>query len=131
MIHKKIFFSFFLFTLICCKSVKNNSSDPLTGSWQYVTSSGGFTGKMVVWEPNSNIVIEFTKNSKYKRSENGKITLEGDFALKQSKSMISGEEENLIDYGSNNPVQSYKISNDTLYLRDEIADGFSYVFVRK
>jgi hypothetical protein len=124
-------FIFLVVALVNCKSTKTNSSYPLVGSWQYMTSSGGFTGKMAVWEPNSNVMIEFTKNSKYKRSENNKITIEDNFTLKRAKSMVSGEEENLIGYTSNSPDQSYRISNDTLYLRDEIADGFSYIFVRK
>jgi hypothetical protein len=135
MIRNKLIGSFVsVVMLIACKNKKTMSeqavASELTGKWSYVSSIGGFTGKMPAWPEGTKVIIEFTKDKTYRRFENGKEMSTARYELKETKSFVTGETATIIDYVADAIDQSYTINGDTLNLRDEVADGFNFVFVK-
>jgi hypothetical protein len=102
----------------------------LYGQWKFHASSGGFSGKGPGWPANAKICVEFKRNGSYRFFENGKTKQKDKFKLVERKTVFGAELLPVIDF-ANNLDQTYEIKGDTLYLRDAVADGYSYQFLRK
>ena len=115
--------------LFSCKKVNlpDDQSKQLIGKWKYVTSSGGFGGGEIHTDVTE---VEYTKYGKCKRKDKKLFELNKKFKIELSRSIYSTEQVYVIKYDSGS-WQSFKIVNDTLYLYDEVYDGYGYTFVRK
>ncbi|MDI1353483.1 MAG: hypothetical protein PSX36_01105 [bacterium] len=102
----------------------------LFAHWNFLSGSGGITGKGPGWTKENQIHIQFKKNGSYYFFENGKPKTCDKFLLIEKNSLLTGQKVNMIDY-RNGSDQSFRISGDTLFLQDEMQDGFSYIFLKK
>lgn len=115
--------------VISCKKIKlpDNQSELLIGKWKFVSSSGGMTGKQ---ENTNQSEIEFTKYGKFKFKDKKLFTFNKNFEFKYVTSIYNHKEVTAIKY-SDNFIQSFLIRNDTLFLNDEVYDGYCYTYIRK
>jgi hypothetical protein len=132
-----------LFLTSCRKdiTVPNSEMNKLFGNWQWIETSGGFAGqvKTPATEGYSQSV-EFKSDGIYKLYHDGKQKDKKTFTLSQGSSIHDTVTAVLITYkntGCGNKTedvikQSVKFGGqDTLFLLDECADCYSFVFVRK
>ncbi len=119
-----------LFFISCMKKVKlpDNQSELLIGTWKYVSSSGGMTGRE---ENASRTEIEYTKYGKYKYKDKKKFNFKSKFEIIMINSIYTNKDVYAIRYHKEGISQSFLIRNDTLYLKDEATDSYSYTYVRK
>jgi hypothetical protein len=101
----------------------------LVGKWKYLSSSGGITGRGAGWNETSTIIFEFKKKGTFKKIENKKTTTSDTFSTESTAAGDSGE-KNLKIIFKNQPAMVASFTNDTLFLQEDVADGFEYVFVR-
>jgi len=119
-----------LLFIISCKKVKlpDNQSELLIGKWQYVTSSGGMTGRQ---ENAGRPEIEYTKYGKYKYKDKKLFNCNSKFEIVTINSIYTNKEVYAISYQREPIRQSFLIRNDTLFLRDEATDSYGYTYIRK
>lgn len=102
----------------------------LVGKWKYLSSTGGITGKGAGWDEKSTILFEFKKKGTFKKIENKKTVLCDSFSTETQ--VVAEGGENLIKINFKNQMAMLaSIKSDTLFLQEDVADGFSYVFVRQ
>jgi hypothetical protein len=118
--------------LINCKKVNlpNPQAESLIGEWNYVSSSGGLSG---LGAPDFNGThIEFKKSGKFIRyDQNNKKINKSEFDFVEGKCIHSNQHSgSKIRYAASGN-ESFRISNDTLYLDSEFQDGLSQIYTRK
>jgi hypothetical protein len=95
-----------------------------------VLYSGGFSGA-----GNSSYdatdTYEYKENGTFSHRKGGQLIDQISFSLQLGPSIYSQTEQLLVNYGGGTNKQSFQISNDTLFLSDEVYDGFQYVFVKQ
>lgn len=108
----------------------NAESEKIFGTWRFVYSSGGFSGA-----GNSSYdatdTYEYAENGTFSHRKGGQLIDQMSFSLQLGPSIMSQTDQLLIHYGAGSYKQSFQISNDTLFLSDEVYDGFQYVFVKQ
>lgn len=129
----------FLPLLMCCLMLvffvlTGSKSKPkidaaLIGKWKYITGSGGFTGKGPGWDATTGIYFEFKKKGNFKKIENKKTTQCDNFTTEIKATNEVGEKVIKISFKKQLALLA-SFSADTLFLQEDVADGFSYVFVR-
>lgn len=102
----------------------------LAGKWHYLRSSGGITGKGPGYTKAEQVVFHFSKNGKYRDCRKGKQIQTLRFTLKSAAVSSDQGFNTLIQY-SNSMTHLARRSGDTLYLKENVADGFDYVLFRK
>jgi hypothetical protein len=119
-----------LLFIISCKKVKlpDNQSELLIGKWKYVSSSGGMTGNQ---ENANRPEIEYTKYGKYKYKDKKLFNFNNKFEIITINSIYTNKDVYAISYQKEGISQSFLIRNDTLFLRDEATDSYSYTYTRK
>ena len=115
----------------CCKiNTPNAESEKLFGKWRFVSSSGGFAGTGNT-SYSSNDLYEYKENGTFSHYQGNQLIDQSSFSLQLGPSITSQTDQLLIQYGTVGYKQSFQISNDTLFLSDEVFDGFQYVFVKQ
>ncbi|MFN5680519.1 MAG: hypothetical protein ACK46P_09450, partial [Flavobacteriia bacterium] len=74
---------------------------------------------------------EYKENGTFSHRKDGQLIDQMNFSLQLGPSISSQTDQLLIQYGTVGFKQSFQISNDTLFLSDEVYDGFQYVFVKE
>jgi hypothetical protein len=132
MMKKTILLSILAFLLFGCGKINtpNAEAEKIFGTWRFVHSSGGFSGA-----GNSSYdatdTYEYKDNGTFSHRKGGQLIDQMSFSLQLGPSISSQSDELLIQYGVVGYQQSFQISNDTLFLSDEVFDGFQYVFVKQ
>jgi hypothetical protein len=132
MMKKTILLSILAFLLFGCGKINtpNAEAEKIFGTWRFVYSSGGFSGA-----GNSSYdatdTYEYEDNGTFSHRKGGQLIDQMSFSLQLGPSISSQSDELLIQYGVVGYQQSFQISNDTLFLSDEVFDGFQYVFVKQ
>jgi hypothetical protein len=132
MMKKTILLSILAFLLFGCGKINtpNAEAEKIFGTWRFVHSSGGFSGA-----GNSSYdatdTYEYEDNGTFSHRKGGQLIDQMSFSLQLGPSISSQSDELLIQYGVVGYQQSFQISNDTLFLSDEVFDGFQYVFVKQ
>jgi hypothetical protein len=132
MMKTTILLSLLAFLLFGCGKIDtpNAESKKIFGTWCFVHSSGGFSGA-----GNSSYdatdTYEYKDNGTFSHRKGGQLIDQMSFSLQLGPSISSQSDELLIQYGVVGYQQSFQISNDTLFLSDEVFDGFQYVFVKQ
>jgi hypothetical protein len=108
----------------------NAESEKLFGKWRFVSSSGGFAGTGNT-SYSSNDLYEYKENGTFSHYQGNQLIDQSSFSLQLGPSITSQTDQLLIQYGTVGYKQSFQISNDTLFLSDEVFDGFQYVFVKQ
>jgi hypothetical protein len=119
-----------LFIVSCGKiNTPNADAEMIFGTWRFVYSSGGFSGA-----GNSSYdatdTYEYKENGTFSHRKDGQLIGQISFSLQLGPSIYSQTEQLLVNYGGGTNKQSFQISNDTLFLSDEVFDGFQYIFVK-
>ena len=108
-------------------------STSLVGSWQWVSSSGGFTGQDVQTPASTKTtkVIQFTSTNQFISYQNGVKDQEITYTLQKGKSIYDASgQSDLIDFATARSRYSYRLGNNQLYLFDEVTDGYTHLYVR-
>lgn len=114
---------------LACKKTKfpNTESKQIIGNWRYINKiTGNSTPSML-----DNYDLEFTDRSKFKYYKNNKKASSTKYELVVRNSIYGTEFSNQIKFSNSDNYMSFKISNDTLYLNDEILNGNKYIYFRK
>lgn len=120
-----------LVILVGCKKISapTEESKAIFGSWQYLNSSGGFSG-VGSTKFNSENWIEFTEKGFFRVYKGSKKESQKRFKIELKKSIYTTELSPAIVYRDGH-YETYRVVNDTLSISDEAYDGFTYRFVRK
>jgi hypothetical protein len=132
---KKLFtLSIIAMLFISCGKINtpNAESEKLFGKWRFVSSSGGFAGTGNT-SYSSNDLYEYKENGTFSHYQGNQLIDQSSFSLQLGPSIFSQTDQLLIHYGGISPQlsQSFVIHQDTLYLSEEVYDGFQYVFVKQ
>lgn len=118
--------------IVSCGKINtpNTESEKIFGTWRFVYSSGGFSGA-----GNSSYdatdTYEYKENGTFSHRKDGQLIDQMSFSLQLGTSFTGQTNQLLIHYGAAGITQSFQIIDDTLYLSDEVYDGFQYVFVKQ
>ena len=116
----------------------NSDSKQLVGTWNWVESSGGFSGATI--NPSTegySKQIGFSENGHYYESQNGKEVLILNYSFEENKSIYNSQIEYMIKYKSPsanmiNDVQSFDfLGSDSLFLSDECYDCYGHLYIRE
>lgn len=119
-------------------SVPKTEFKKLFGHWQWIESSGGFSGG--IESPVTagyTIEIEFNENGIYKKYKNGEKINKMTFEFIEGESIFSSGKSFMIHYDGflfkkEATADSFKFSGeDTLYLMNECYDCYTEMYVRK
>jgi hypothetical protein len=127
-----------------CK--KETGPSELFGEWQWVSSTGGFTGKQVYTPASTNLsrTLSFSRDSLFVQCENGPCTVPTKFTSRMERSYITGEQTLILtirrrvylalpDTGFHTLLDRYSIQevSKTLRITQDGPDGFVEVYQRK
>lgn len=119
-----------LLGMVACTKVEV-AADGIVGNWNWVQSQGGIAGITIKANENNKRTMFYGGDLTYRFFENGVEKSFGTYKLTTGKSITSTEVVPLIELSSNGiGKMSYHISSDTLYLFDEVYDGFGHTYVR-
>jgi hypothetical protein len=126
---KLIGIAFILLLILNCKKTEfpNENSKAIIGSWRYISKQGGQATTQI----SSDYDLEFTERSKCKYSSNGKRTGTWKYELLVRNSIYGSDFNNQIRFSGGENFMSFRISNDTMYLNDEVINGKRYIYMRK
>jgi len=111
------------------KTIIEPKFSPLLGKWKFIESSGGFTGIGAGWSVDNNIIIEFRKNGVFLHYEKGRIRQKDRYRINERRSRLTEELIHVIDFDVNMD-QIFEVKRDTLFLQDDVQDGFNFVFIK-
>ena len=131
---KTILLSLLAVLIFSCGKIDtpNAEAEKLFGKWRFVSSSGGFAGTGNT-SYSSNDVYEYKENGTFSHYQGNQLIDQSSFSLQLGPSIFSQTAQLLIHYGGLSPQlsQSFVIDQDTLFLSEEVYDGFQYVFVKQ
>lgn len=123
-----------LFFCGCRKKIETISSadSSVFGQWQYVSSSGGFSGS---GDPSlsSENWIEFKDHGKYFKYKGDKKTDKIPYEFREGKCIHGNSHTSnvIIILDGANVSYSFLVVGDTLFLDAEVTDGLSYRYIKK
>lgn len=117
--------------VMACKNPDNSpEGNALTGKWEWLQSNGGYAGTSVSSSENNRKQLVFTSDGHHELIENGQSKMRVDYVIKNGKSITSNKSVPLIYFRSDKIYQSFHIKSDTLFLTDEVYDGYSHAYLR-
>ena len=121
-----------LLTLTGCTkiSVPNENTQKIFGKWDYESNSGGFSGAGGSTKYCDDFWIEITNHGKFNVFEGTNQISTTNFTIEMKESIFSVDPLPALVY-QNGEYETYRFFGDTLLLREEHSDGYSYVFVKK
>ena len=131
---KTILLSLLAVLIFSCGKIDtpNAEAEKIFGKWRFVSSSGGFAGTGNT-SYSSNDVYEYKENGTFSHYQGNQLIDQSSFSLQLGPSIFSQTDQLLIHFGGLSPQlsQSFVIDQDTLFLSEEVYDGFQYVFVKQ
>ncbi|MBK9934595.1 MAG: hypothetical protein IPP61_01525 [Cytophagaceae bacterium] len=104
----------------------------LVGTWKWVITQGGIAGLTIKPDESNQKKLVFDKDGNMTFVVNGKNTQTIKYEAKTGKSITSTEQVPLIVFpGEESMNWSYSIDGDSLYLFEEVYDGFGHTYVRE
>lgn len=123
-------FTCILLFLTGCSLLPGQDENELTGSWDWISSQGGFAGWKLTPESESySQKLIFHEDQTYTIKRDGKLHEQGTYEI----SIIEYDEEHrpAIQYDSKEFYHAVIIElTDTLRLRENCADCYSHLYVR-
>ena len=117
-------------TLVSCE--KQNDSPEIVGTWDWVLSQGGIAGLTIKPTALDNRQMIFDAVGNYTFKKNGVVLVTTQYKLENVKSISSTEPVPSITFPGNDAMNfSYSIKGDSLFLFEEVYDGFGHTYVRK
>ena len=127
------FFLLFLSALfVSCHKIEipNDESKELFGSWTYDSNSGGLMGSGGSNRFSVDSSVEFTESGNFKVYVGSVQQSQKNFTIELKESIYDVNPREALVY-DNGDYETFQIFNDTLYLSDEMYDGYTYRFIRK
>ncbi len=122
--------------LLSIMSCSNENVAPvektIAGKWEWVESTGGIGGWTYKASATEKKQVIFTKAGDYELIENGDSKMKTKYIIKDGMSITSTTPVPMIYFQPDSSYihQSYQIKSDTLFLFDEVNDGFNHTYVR-
>lgn len=118
-------------TVGCSKtSVPNEEAKKIFDEWNFIFSSGGFSGGGNSETYTQGDWVSFDKNGILTVHKVNGETTKTKYKIKMRKSIINHEMRPTIVY-KERLAESFEVIGDTLNTFQEAYDGFSYMFVRR
>ena len=129
---KTILISLLTVLILGCGKINtpNAEAEKLFGTWRFVYSSGGLWGGGNA-SFDATDTYEYKENGTFSHRKDEQLIDQMNFSLQLGTSITSQTDQLMIHYGAGGYRQSFQIQNDTLFLSDEVYDGFQYVFVKQ
>ncbi len=109
---------------------KSLNSDIL-GKWRWMESNGGIAGMTIKADENNQRFISFEKNGTFTLSDKQTVLIQTTYEVKKGKSIMASDLIPMIYFdGESLMPQSFTLKKDTLFLSDEIYDGYGHTYVR-
>jgi len=124
-----------LLVLSCKKeptSVDNTQAITLTGKWQWIRSSGGIGGGIIV-PPISTVVIQtYTSEGVFSQSRNDTLLMTSHYGVIKQKTIYSIDSLDVVVYQDSTITKQVilYLSTDTLSVGDNMYDGYESVYRR-
>lgn len=127
-----------------CK--KEAGPSELFGDWQWISSTGGFTGKQVYTPASTNLsrTVSFGRDSMFVQCDNGHCTVPTKFTSRTERSYLTGEPALILtirrriylappDTGFHTILDRYSVQeiSNTLRIHEDGPDGFAETYYRK
>ena len=126
----RIFALLFCLLLMGCEA--ENANPAIVGNWKWVQSKGGIAGLTIKPSEADQRDMIFDSKGNFSLIKSGKITISAPYELKNAKSITSTELVPMIVFPNGDTMNmSYTIKNDSLFLFDEVYDGFGHTYVKK
>lgn len=120
-----------LFLLTNFKCVKDGVEPQIVGKWRWVQSVGGIAGLTLKPSATDTRQMNFGADSKFELLMNNKVVSFATYKLTNGKSITSQESVPLIEFENDGFMKmSYQLKTDSLFLFDEVYDGFGSTYVR-
>ncbi len=128
---------------ICSCSPKAEVSfegSDLIGSWDWVSTGGGFTGKLneTPASTGTTVRLDLLANGRYTIAEDGDEHSQGTYTITLQRSIYSGGEDRYITYSDDLPPVGVAFSGiirlvgvDSLTISDNSHDGIGSLFARR
>lgn len=116
----------FLLTAALFSCEQDSVNNELVGTWKWVESTGGIAG--VTLKPDSGVVriLSFKENGDFSVSENGQNLVQTTYTITSDTSIYNHEKVPMIKFKDEGQLtRSFSIKADTLFLSDEVYDGFT------
>lgn len=123
----------FLIASSGCKKIStpNDESKKIFGKWDYLSSSGGFSGAGKSTKYCEECWVEFTEKGSFMIYDgNDKKINKSKFTIEMRESIFDKKLHPIIVY-NNFWSESFEVIDNYLVLREEVYDGFSFNFVKK
>jgi hypothetical protein len=112
------------------------STHPILGTWRWQITQGGLSGRGTQPYPEELgkiIEVSFHQDGSYQERVGGQVKLSTTFRLEEGKSIHDGKVQQMVRYGKDgygggSITQNIYFSADTLYLRDNVYDGYVWVY---
>lgn len=129
---KTILLSLLAVLIFSCGKINtpNAEAEKIFGTWRFVYSSGGLWGGGNA-SFDATDTYEYKENGTFSHRKDEQLIDQMNFSLQLGPSITSQTDQLMIHYGAGGYRQSFQIQNDTLFLSDEVYDGFQYVFVKE
>jgi hypothetical protein len=109
-------------------AVPDPAQRKLFNKWNLLEYTGGIAGTKVEGYGKS---IEFTSKGVYKEYEYGHIVERVNYSIEEARSIYSTNKSYQITYQSGSlHNQTFNFKGDTLFLADELFDGYTYVYIK-
>lgn len=131
---KRIIIAIFAFLAIfSCRNDDSLDIEPLVGDWNWVSTTGGFSGATndTPSSTGNTIVLSFKEDKSYTITTNGKITNQGTFTLYENVSNLTHYNSTYIGFSNYHDQIIQKNEDGTLILNDDVSDGFTYTYQKK
>lgn len=103
----------------------------IVGTWLWVGSVGGFTGKAVVSPDSADVTLEFTADGTYIKRENGRIVDSTAYTIVNEKTIFSTSNLNVVHFSTlSRSVVIRQVNTTTLKLDDNGPDGYLSTYSR-
>jgi len=126
-------YTYFLYTILGILFLSNPKAEDMQnniiGTWVWVETSGGFAGITKTPQSTGKTMRLVISDSTVKKYVNDTLRSELTYTIK-SQSSIMGQISSMIIY-ENSAKQSFVVQGDNLILKDQVFDGFQYVYKRE
>lgn len=113
----------------CSKDENLIAANDITGEWKWIKKTGGIAGVNETPKEGETRILKLNTDNTYSRLENGKVISSGKYSLGRGKSMLFNEEYSTLSFDEMVPLM-YEVKGISLYLFDDVYDGFNYEYVR-
>ncbi len=111
------------------------TDDALHGSWNWESSSGGITGKMIITPETAGYTkqIRFSSEGEYQEFHNGNLVITAPYAVAMKRTIFGLHEVLCLSdsTGRLSDLVIMRVTATSLHLSDPYPDGFWHTYVRE